>query len=273
MPADQPKRTLPPHMQRIVDQRSRSIDEPQGEGESRRNALERRRLAIQFDIDQGELAQEPDNPWSHRIELLTEALANVESELAAIRRVEPSPYHPVPAIPIQGIDVSREEPYRVSFSIGGEDFAWQERLDWIERGGILAQPQLVQESGNARMLVPADTPHDLRDQLGDHLEGSVTSLAVSLRDAQLNEQALPDAITLVDLAKPCPVCAGWTDWNGHCNACAHRKVQEQALFNERQHLMKERSAEAEERHRLAERLPLARKRMSDLQRELAELDR
>lgn len=273
MSADQPKRTLPPHMQRIVDQRSHSIDEPQAAGESRRHALERRRLAIQFDIDQGELAQEPDNPWSHRIELLTEALANVESELADVRRAEPGLYYPVPATPIQGMEVSREEPYRVAFSIGGEHFTWQERLDWIERGGILAQPELVQESGDARKLIPADVPQDLWEQLGDHLEGSVASLAVSLRDARLNEQALLEAATLADLAKPCPVCGGWTDWNGHCNTCASRKVQEQGLFHERQHLMKERSTEAEERHRLAERLPLARKRMADLQRELAELDR
>jgi len=260
-------------MQRIVDQRSRTIDDPQSDGESRRNALERRRLAIQFDIDQGELAQEPYNPWSHRIELLTEALANVEAELAAVRRAEPEPYHPVPAQPVEGMHVSQDEPYRVSFSIGDQHFTWRERLDWIERGGILAQPELVQESGNARALVPADTPADLREPLGTHLEGSVTSLAVALRDARLNEQALPGSATLTDLAKPCPTCGGWTDWNGHCNACATRRAQEQALFNERQHLMKERSAESEERHRLAERLPLARKRMADLERELAELDR
>jgi hypothetical protein len=260
-------------MQRIVDQRSRSIDEAQGPEESRRKALERRQMAIQFDIDQGELAQEPDNPWTHRIELLTEALANVEAELVSIRKVEPQPFHPLPATPVEDLEVSREEPYRVSFWIDGERFVWQERLDWIERGGIMAQPELVKERGDAHALVPADTPDHLRGLLGNHLAGSVTTLAVSLRDARLNEQALPQSVTLADLARPCPVCGVWTDWNGHCNACANRKVQEQALFGERQHLMKERSAEAEERHRLAERLPLARKRMADLQRELAGLDR
>lgn len=273
MPADQPKRVLPPHMQRIVDQRSRSIDEAQGAGESRRKALERRAMAIQFDIDQGELAQEPDNPWSHRIELLTEALANVESDLAATRKVEPQPYHPLPALPIEQIEVSESEPYRVSFTIGGEQFVWQERLDWIERGGIMAQPELVHESGNAHFLVPEDTPLGSQEPLGAHLADSVMTLAVALRDARLNEQSLPHSVTLADLAKPCPVCGGWTDFNGHCNVCANRKVQELALFNERQHLMKERSAEGEERHRLADRLPLARRRMADLQRELAEIDR
>lgn len=271
MSADEPKRTLPPHMQRIVEQRSRSIDDSRADGETRRHALERRRMAIQFDLDQGELAQEPDNPWTHRIELLTEALVNVESELAASRQVTTQPYHPLPATSIDEIEVSDTEPYRVSFTIGGEQFVWQERLDWIERGGILAQPELGQESGNARLLVPGDTPAELVGVLGDHLEDSVTALAVSLRDARLNEGPLPSSATLAHLAKPCPVCGGFTDWNGHCNVCAHRKVQENRLFQERQHLMKERSAEAEERHRLSERLPLARKRMADLERELANL--
>lgn len=272
MPADDTKRTLPPHMQRIVEQRSRSIDDPQAEGESRRHALERRRMAIQFDIDQGELAEDQENPWTHRIELLTEALANVESELAASRQITPQPYHPVPAIPIQGMDVTAEEPYRVSFQIGQETFVWQERLDWIERGGILAQPELVQEAGDARTLVPIDTPNQLQESLASHLEGSVTALGVALRDARLNEEPLPESATLADLAGPCPNCGGWTDWNKHCNVCAGRKVQETNLFQERQHLMKERSVEAEERHRLADRLPLARRRMADLEREFSQLD-
>lgn len=273
MSADNTKRTLPPHMQRIVEQRSRSIDDPQAEGESRRQALERRKLAIQFDIDQGELAESPENPWSHRIELLTEALANVETELASSREVTPQPYHPVQATPITNIEVSAREPYRISFAIGDEQFVWQERLDWIERGGILAQPDLVREAGDARQLVPTDTPTDLIQPLGDHLVDSVTSLGVALRDARLNEETLPESPTLADLAGPCPVCGGWTDWNKHCNSCAQRKVQEHNLFQERQHLMKERSAEAEERHRLAERLPLARRRMADVERELAQMER
>lgn len=271
MPDDTPKRQLPPHMQRIVSERSRSIDDSRGEGESRRHALERRRMSIQFDIDQGELALDAENPWTHRIALLTEALGNVEAELATSRVIAPQPFHPLPALPIEHVTVSEAEPYRVTFSIAGEAFAWQERLDWIERGGLLAQPEFVREEGEVTALVPADTPEALRDALNGHLEGSVTAFAVALRDARLNETELPTLATLADLAQPCPVCGGWTEWNGHCNACAVRKVNEQALFAERQHLMRERSAEAEERHRLGERLPLARRRLADLEREIASL--
>ncbi len=271
MPEDTPKRQLPPHMQRIVSERSRSIDDPQASGESRRHALERRRMALQFDIDQGELALDAENPWTHRIDLLTEALANVEAELAAKRTLEAQPYYPVPDLPIEHVVVSESEPYRVEFSIAGERFAWQERLDWIERGGLLAQPDFAKESGDVAGLIPEETPEELKDALARHLDGSVTAFAVALRDARLNDAPLPVA-SLADLARPCPVCGGWTEWGGHCNACAIRKVEEQALFAERQHLMKERATEAEERHRLGERLPLARRRMADLEREIASLE-
>lgn len=265
------ERKLPPHMQRIIQERSRSIDDHQAANESARAALERRRMAIQFDIDQGELAMQPDNPWTHRIELLTEALANVESELAASRVVEPAPFHQLPATPIQDVQVSESEPYAISFAIGEERFTWQEKLDWIERGGLLAQPDLEHTGGRPSALVPSDTPAELVEDLAAHLRNAIAAFAVSLRDARLNGETLPQVETLPDLAMPCPVCGGWMDANNHCNACAHRKAAEQGLFHERQRLMKERSAEAEERHRLSERLPLARRRMEDLERELANL--
>lgn len=265
-------RKLPPHMQRIMQERARNIDDDQTSGESRRAALERRRMAIQFDIDQGELALDPENPWTHRIELLTEALTNVESELQSARQVTPQPFYPLPATPIVNVEVSDTEPYQVSFQIGDEQFRWSERLDWIERGGVLAQPEFVQEAGDAESLVPADTPDVLKNPMASHLAESVTAFAVVLRDARLAGEALPSDVTLADLSPPCPVCGGWMDYNRTCNACAVRKVNEQSLFQERQHLMKERSTELEERHRLGERLPLALRRMADLERELAEIE-
>lgn len=263
-----PSRKLPPHMQRILEERSRGIEESRGSSESARASLERRRLAIQFDIDQGELAQQPDNPWSHRISLLTEAIANVEAELADARKVTPGTYAELPAIPVENVVVSSEEPYDVRFAIADQDFRWQEKLDWIERGGLLAQPEMEHVTGDARLLLPADTPDPIRGELAQHLVNSVTAFAVALRDARLNGEPVPVNVTLADLARPCPECGGWTDYYGHCNTCAHRRATEQHLFQERQRLMKERSAEAEERHRMSERLPLARRRMADLEREI-----
>lgn len=273
MPTDKPTpRTLPPHLQRALAGRSHSIDDPQAEGESRRKALERRRIALQFDIDQGELAEEFENPWTHRIALLTEALANVESDLHGSREIVHQPYAALPETKIEDIQVTESEPYGISFSIQNIQFQWQEKLDWIERGGMLAQPVLEQTSGDVIQLTQMDLPAEVRDVLNLRLADSVTSYATALRDAHLNGEQAPHVATLRDLLPECPVCGGWMDFRGHCNTCAARKVHEHNLFLERQHLMKERSAEAEERHRLTERLPLARKRMADLEREIAELD-
>lgn len=267
------RRTLPPHMQRIVDERSAPRLQADASDEDQRNAYERKRMALQFDIDQGEMANRPDNPWSHRIELLTEAIANVEAELRESESVIPGPYHPVPPTPITNIDIQRNEGIALAFSIGDQDFAFEEILDWAERGTQIARPELVQVSGSAETLAPEDTPDDLRELMQRHLRESVVTFATDLRDRTLDEEALPESPTLADLAKPCPVCGGWTDWKGHCDVCSHRKARSQQLFLERNHLMRERSSEAEERHRLAERLPLARHRMRDLENEIAAWER
>jgi hypothetical protein len=266
-------RTLPPHMQRIVDERSAPRLRPDASEAEQRDAYKRRRMAIQFDIDQGELANSPDNPWIHRIQLLTEALANVEEELREAEKVAPSPYHPVPATPITGIRVSRDTGITLSFDIGGQSFAFEEVLDWAERGTQVAVPELIQTSGSAADLIPADTPADLVEPLSRHLQESVVTFATDLRDRTLDEDSLPESPSLADLAKPCPNCGGWTDWKGHCDACSARKALSQSLFRERTHLIRERSAEAEERHRLAERLALARHRMRDLEADIAAWER
>jgi hypothetical protein len=265
---ERPQRTLPPHMQRIVDERSAPTISDEPSIDEQRNAYERRRVALQFDIDQGELASSPENPWTHRIELLTEALANVEADLREAEQVVPGPYHPVPSTPIREIAVSRGDGIALTFVIDGQGFAFDEVLDWAERGNQIARPELIQAGGDATALVPSDTPADLVDALAAHLTASVTTFATDLRDRVLDEEPLPSSPTLDELARPCPVCGGWTDWKGHCDTCSQRKARVQHLFRERQHLLRERSSELEERHRLADRLPLARHRMRDLENEI-----
>lgn len=267
------QRKLPPHMQRIVDERSAPRISPDPGVEEQRDAYERRRISLQFDIDQGELASSPDNPWTHRIELLSEALVNVEEELRQAEQVVPGPYHPVPATPISGITVERNEGISLAFTIGDTAFAFEEVLDWAERGTQLARPELVQVDGDALTLVPANTPPSLVVPLGAHLRDSVMTFATDLRDRTLDEDPLPDDPSLADLARPCETCGGWTDWNGTCDTCSTRKARAQELFRERTHLLRERANEAEERHRLTERLPLARHRMRDLQDEYAAWER
>ena len=65
--------------------------------------------------------------------------------------------------------------------------------------------------------------------------------------------------TLADLARPCLECGDWRDWRGHCDTCATRAWQRQTLNAEAARLAQERDDEESERHKWAERLPVARK--------------
>lgn len=271
-PAPAGERFLPPHMQRLVDARTEARRKLPVE--EQRAALERKRQAIEFDVEQGELATEQDNPWTHRIGLLTEALEIVEQDIRAVETVEREPFHPLPATPIEQIDVRRDDgAVSVSFTIGGNRFAYAEVLDWAERGHQVAPPEFRPVETQIDALIPTDIPRDLVEPLRRHLVDSLAVFATDLRDRALDNEPLPQDPTLTVLAKPCPTCGGWTDWRGRCDACTRRKAEGQNLLQERNRLLRERSAEAEERHRLADRLPIARRRLLDIEREIDAFER
>lgn len=265
------ERFLPPHMQRLADARNSARESLSTE--EQRAALQRKKDAIQFDIDQGELASEPENPWMHRIELLTEALATVEDDIKRAETAEPEPYAPLPPTPITNIQVEQDDAVSVSFKIGEQRFAYAEVLDWAERGHQVAPPEFRVVESDPAAIVPTEIAVDLREPLTSHLADSLAVFATDLRDRSLDGESLPESPTLADLAKPCPVCGGWSDWRGRCEACTRRKAEAQNLLQERIRLLRERSAETEERSRLIDRLPVARIRMADVERELAEFNR
>lgn len=271
---DQPiERLLPPHMQRIVTDRSKAQPRREISVEEQRATFERKRLAIEFDIAQGELASDDENPWTHRIELLTEALATVTEDQAALKQVDPEPSFPLPAIPITDISIQRNDAIDVAFSIDGQEFEYAEVLDWAERGHQIAAPEFRVVRSDVDAIIPDNVPADLRGPLTRHLTDSLAVFATDLRDRALDSEPLPQNPTLADLATQCPTCGGWADWRGRCDACTRRKGQEQALRMEQSRLLRERGNEAEERHRLAERLPIARRRMADLEAEIAAFER
>ena len=274
-PASRPagNAALPPHMQRIVGERSKGRRRPEMSVEARRAAFERSRLAIQYDIEQGYLASEPENPWTHRIELLTEALGTVEDDLQAESQVAPEPYYPLPPTPITDLEIDKDPAIKVSFTIDGHQFLYAETLDWAERGHQISQPEFRATKGEVDALIPEETPPELREPLKRHLTDSLAVFATDLRDRALDNEPMPDNATLADLAKPCEVCGGWADWRGRCDACTNRKAREQSLRLEQNRLLQERASEAEERRRLAERLPIARRRLADLEAEIASFER
>ena len=271
-PAAAPTRTIPPHLAQAIERRSTDATSREEDPTQRRIAgLRRQRMAILFDIEQGELAASPDNPWTQRIALLTDAMGTVTDDLTRTSNVEPGPFHPLPATPITIGEVTTSEAASVEFAIGGESFVYSEDLDWAERGHQITRTELVRRSGDALPLIPESTPAELRGLLHEHLADSLFVFASDLRDRALDGDPRPDSPTLADLARPCPVCGGWTDWRGICQACARRNLAVAALKREEVRLLNERASEAEERHRLVEGLPLARKRLRDVEADLLRL--
>jgi hypothetical protein len=265
---------LPPHLKRIVEERGKEPPRSRPASSDERMArMQRQRLAILYDIEQGELASEPENPWQNRIELLTEAMGTVRDDLRAVAEATPSPWHPLPATPVTDIVVDTEDAATVALAIDGNRFAYAEELDWAERGHQLARPELEPIEGDVTPLLPADTPEPLREPLAAHLADSLFVFATDLRDRQLDGEPLPNGPTLADMGNPCPACGGWTDWRGRCEACTVRKAKQLELKREETRLLSERSREAEERHRLVERLPVARRRLADIETEIAALER
>jgi hypothetical protein len=224
-----------------------------------------------YDIEQGELASAEDNPWQDRIDLLTQAMGTVTDDLRALQEIPPGPFVPLPATPIAIREVETDPVASVRFTIGPESFAYAEERDWAERGHQMIRTELIRREGDPTRLLPDNVPADLREPLLGHLTDSLFVLASDLRDRTLDGQPLPAAATLADLARPCPQCGGWTDWRGTCQACASRAATAAALKREERRLLDERASEAEEQHRLAERLPLARRRLRDLDAQIAAL--
>jgi hypothetical protein len=240
--------------------------------QQRLDTLRRRHAMAAYDLERAESARQPENPWQERITLLDHSLASIEADLQALEIIPPFTPVPLPETLLTDVAVSLEEPVSVSFSIGPEQFRWEEEIDWDQRGGPVVRGQLRQVSGDVANIVPADVPPDRRDDLLRHLAESVTVLAVDLRDRALEGEALPAHITLADLARPCPECGDWLDWLGHCAACSQRAWQRQNLRQEAVRLEKEREELEEDRYKWSERLTVARKRLADIEADLAAVE-
>jgi hypothetical protein len=241
--------------------------------ERRLTILQRRRQDALFDVEQGELAETEENPWTERIALLSETLAAIENDRRALDARPTVPSLSLPPVPIEHVVAHDEEFIEVRFSIGSEAFRYGEQTDWDERGGPTVRGDLRRQAGDPAALVPGDVPAELRDPLIAHLDGSLDVFATDLRDRALAGNSLPEQATLADLARPCPDCGGWQDWHGRCPECARHDLRRQALRDEAERLERERTATTEERHRLIERLPIARRRLVAVESEIASLGR
>ncbi|HLL51294.1 MAG TPA: hypothetical protein VK356_11560 [Thermomicrobiales bacterium] len=253
----------------IVRRRPRAVDPSM---QSRLDTLRQRRDMAAYDLERAVTARQPENPWRERMDLLDRSLVTIEDDLRTLDTTPPLPPIALPETPITDIEVRLEEPVTIAFTIGPEHFRWEEEVDWDQRGGPVVRGQVRQRSGNAAALVPSDIPAERREALERHLNESVSVFALDLRDRALEGKPLPEHATLGDLARPCPVCGDWLDWRGHCDTCATRAYRRQTLRGEAARLAQERDDEEEDRHKWSERFPVARRRLADLDAEIAKLE-
>ncbi|MGH2531433.1 MAG: hypothetical protein ACRDJW_03905 [Thermomicrobiales bacterium] len=233
--------------------------------------LRKRREAIIFDVEQAEAALRPENPWQERIALLEEAIGTVDADVKALAELPKVESTSLSATPIEEIAVSIAEPPSVSFWIGGETFCYEEEIDWAERGTTVVHGELKQRSGEVERLVPPATPDQVRDALTTHLTDSLFVFATDLRERKLAAEPLPVAPTLAELAQPCPECGGWRDWKGQCPECTRRAFRRQQLGAEVDRLVREQDQERDDLAKWAERVPIARRRLADVDAEIAAL--
>ena len=264
-----PAATPEPDASGIVRRRPPAADPAM---QQRLDAARQRRDMAAYDLERALAARQPENPWRERMELLDRSLATIEDDLRALDAAPPVTPMTLPETPIADIDVRLNEPVSVAFTIGPERFLWEEEVDWDQRGGPVVRGQVRQRSGDAAALVQPDVSAERREALERHLAESAAVFALDLRDRALDGEPLPERPALADLALPCPVCGDWLDWRGHCDTCATRAYLRQTLRGEAARLAQERDDEEEDRHKWSERFPVARKRLADLDADVAKLE-
>jgi len=269
LPVPPPRRELP-MVQSAVSRPKADPNDP-AVRERRRARLERRIRDLRYDIGQAELAQTDNNRWTERIDGINEAIDQARRDIEIVMTVPPGWVpHPLPAWPVVIEEVQPHEPAEIRLRVGEVSFIYSEALDWAERGHQKAPPELRRTEGEIERLMPESIPADRRDELRDHLAHGLATLVTQIREDALDGKLTP-ALTLSDLASPCPECGGWRDLKGRCPACQEREWRADHLRDEVDRLIKERNDHLEELAKFRERLPLLRRQLADSEAELATL--
>lgn len=237
---------------------------------SRVSALRKRRDEVLFDVEEATLAGEEANPWLERVATIDEAARAVEADLASVARpVATSPGVALPAVSVTVVAVAEEPSPRVTIRVGDAELVYVEDLDWSERGHQLARTELHLELGDPSSLVPPSVGEDHRAELVEVLGDSLFRLATEARDASTVSRAMPPSRPLSALAVPDDEFGGWVDVTGSSPRRRAHAVRVAELTAELERLRAERDRELEEMSRWRERLPIARRRLRDVDEQIA----
>lgn len=238
----------------------------------RLNALRRRRDALIFDVEQSELATRPDNPWLARIALLGQTIRSVEADLQGVEPLPVPARPPFPATPVRIDTVRWEDPAIVSFLIANERIEFVSELDWAERGAYLSRNELIFQSGDLDRLLPGELSIEMVVETRERLEEGLFIFASDLRRRAEQDEPMPRNVTLDLIMQICPVCGDWRSWNGYCPTCTEVEQRRARFHKEINRLRIQAEGEAEERAKLADRLPVALRRLSETDQEIARIE-
>ena len=234
-------------------------------------ALRKRRESLRHDVETAISASMDSNRWTTEAALIDQAIAEVTDDIASLPARGGDPGTSLPTVAVQIGSFQTEPAVSLELTIAGETFRLEEALDWAERGFQLARSDLSLVSGNVAALVPGSLPAEDRSALVDHLQQSLIAYATDVRDQLLEGNPSPQA-TLADLAAPSTEYGGWLLWGGQSPFAAELALRKRALEAERQRLEQERAVLLEEREKAIEGLPVARRRLADVEREIAQIE-
>lgn len=246
---------------------------PQPSADPREERLRARIQGLEDEIEAVERSGDPDSPFQQRIAVLSAALETIEREIAAATSLSSRDLPELPTTPITDIAVTLDPVPQVSFAIGRGRFAYAEEIDWAERGTQIVRGDLIGTAGDPAKLIPGTIAGEIRNELAAHLERSLFAFATDLRDHAIEGSALPDHISLADLAIPSPQCGDWKLWGGVSLRCLAHETRLRELNAERTRLLNERGAEIEERQRQVEELPIQRRRLNQAIADMQALSR
>jgi hypothetical protein len=171
------------------------------------------------------------------------------------------------------IDTVRwEDPAIVSFLVGNERIEFISELDWAERGAYLARNELIFQSGDLDRLLPGELPIEMVVETRERLEEALFVFASDLRRRAEQDEPMPRGVTLDLIMQICPVCGDWRSWNGYCSTCTEVEQRRDRFHKEINRLRTQIDGEAEERAKLADRLPVALRRLSETDQEIARIE-
>ncbi len=243
------------------------------DAERRRLArLLRRREELSYDLALAEQALAEENRWTERLRELDSALAEVESQLAALegasrREAEPA----LPVVPVEVVVELEGSPVTVRLTVAGASLRWMEEIDWAERGHQVAPARLRRVDGGAADVLEAVGYAEPSSSLVMTLEASLDQLAADALAAVRRERHWTP-VTLADVVRPCPHCGGWIDLRGRCPTCTALEWQRQQLLLERNRLRRERGEVLRDWQRMRDRLPVIRRQLAEVEADIRQLE-